>query len=171
MKHILLVEDNREIARNLTLLLRGEGYAVSAAETQARAVELGAAQQFDLALVDLNLPDGSGYAVCTALQQAGGVPVIFLTASGDEASVVTGLNMGAVDYVTKPFRPRELAAFRRRCAAPAAPRSFSRAACWKWTPTAALSASPDGRCRSRRWNTACSQLIPRRASWPSCKVS
>lgn len=110
MKHILLVEDDREISRNLALLLQGEGYAVSAAATQAQAIALAAAQRFDLALIDLNLPDGSGYAVCTALQQTQGVPVIFLTASGDEASVVTGLNMGAVDYITKPFRPRELVA-------------------------------------------------------------
>lgn len=110
MKHILLVEDDREISRNLTLLLQGEGFAVTAAPTQARAIALAGAQHFDLALIDLNLPDGSGYAVCTALQQVQGVPVIFLTASGDEASVVTGLNMGAVDYITKPFRPRELVA-------------------------------------------------------------
>ena len=110
MKHILLVEDDREISRNLMILLQAEGFAVTAAPTQARAVAAADAQRFDLALVDLNLPDGSGYAVCTALQQAGNVPVIFLTASGDEASVVTGLNMGAVDYVTKPFRPRELVA-------------------------------------------------------------
>lgn len=127
MKHILLVEDDREISRNLALLLQTEGYAVTAAPTRARAVALAGAQHFDLALVDLNLPDGSGYAVCTALQ---GVPVIFLTASGDEASVVTGLNMGAVDYVTKPFRPRELvariqAALRRTGSAP---RVFTRGA-------------------------------------------
>ena len=110
MKQILLVEDDREISRNLARLLRGEELFVVPAETQSRALELAVQQSFDLALVDLNLPDGSGYAVCTALQQEGGVPVIFLTASADEASVVTGLNMGAVDYITKPFRPRELVA-------------------------------------------------------------
>ena len=117
MKQILLVEDDREISRNLMLLLQAENFAVTAAATQSQAVSLAGTRRFDLALVDLNLPDGSGYAVCTALQQGGGVPVIFLTASGDEASVVTGLNMGAVDYITKPFRPRELAArgLRRRC--------------------------------------------------------
>ena len=110
MKQILLVEDDREISRNLMLLLQAENFAVTAAATQSQAVSLAGTRRFDLALVDLNLPDGSGYAVCTALQQGGGVPVIFLTASGDEASVVTGLNMGAVDYITKPFRPRELVA-------------------------------------------------------------
>lgn len=56
------------------------------------------------------MPDGNGFAVCTEIKQTQGIPVIFLTASGDEASVVTGLNMGADDYITKPFRPRELIA-------------------------------------------------------------
>lgn len=66
--------------------------------------------KFDLALVDISLPDGNGFAVCTEIKQTQNIPVIFLTASGDEASVVTGLNMGADDYITKPFRPRELIA-------------------------------------------------------------
>lgn len=63
-----------------------------------------------MALVDISLPDGNGFTVCTEIKQAQNIPVIFLTASGDEASVVTGLNMGADDYVIKPFRPRELIA-------------------------------------------------------------
>lgn len=66
--------------------------------------------RYDLALVDISLPDGNGFAVCTEIRQLQRIPVIFLTASGDEASVVTGLNMGADDYITKPFRPRELVA-------------------------------------------------------------
>ncbi len=66
--------------------------------------------RYDLALVDLSLPDGNGFAVCTEIRQLQNIPVIFLTASGDEASVVTGLNMGADDYIIKPFRPRELVA-------------------------------------------------------------
>ena len=69
-----------------------------------------AENRFDLALVDISLPDGNGFAVCTQIKQSQDIPVIFLTASGDEASVVTGLNIGADDYVTKPFRPRELVA-------------------------------------------------------------
>ncbi len=69
-----------------------------------------AKSRFDIALVDISLPDGNGFAVCTEIKQTQNIPVIFLTASGDEASVVTGLNMGADDYITKPFRPRELIA-------------------------------------------------------------
>lgn len=110
MKRIFLVEDDGEIAKNLTLLLKGEGYAVTHASTQWEAVQALAGNVFDLALVDVSLPDGNGFAVCTEIKQKQPIPVIFLTASGDEASVVTGLNMGADDYVTKPFRPRELIA-------------------------------------------------------------
>ena len=110
MKQVLLVEDDREIAKNLTRLLETEGFSVHHAPTQERAGVLLAAEPFDLALVDISLPDGNGFAVCTQVKQAQDIPVLFLTASGDEASVVTGLNMGADDYITKPFRPRELLA-------------------------------------------------------------
>ena len=110
MKQIFLVEDDKEIAKNLVLLLRSEGFAVTRAATQREAVSLLTENKFDLALVDISLPDGNGFAVCTEIKQTQNIPVIFLTASGDEASVVTGLNMGADDYITKPFRPRELIA-------------------------------------------------------------
>ena len=104
---ILIVEDDPGIARNLSLLLAGEGYGVAVADRQRAAIDTLHEQVFDLALVDVALPDGSGYAVCTAAKKAG-VPVIFLTASADELSVVTGLELGADDYVVKPFRPLEL---------------------------------------------------------------
>ncbi len=110
MKRIFLVEDDLKIAKNLSLLLRSEGFSVTCASTQGEAVDMLAAGRFDLALVDISLPDGNGFAVCTEIRQTQNIPVIFLTASGDEASVVTGLNMGADDYITKPFRPRELIA-------------------------------------------------------------
>ena len=63
-----------------------------------------------MALIDISLPDGNGFTICTEIKEKQDIPVIFLTASGDESSVVTGLNMGADDYITKPFRPRELIA-------------------------------------------------------------
>ncbi|NBH84216.1 DNA-binding response regulator [bacterium C-53] len=110
MKKIFLVEDDKTISKNLMLLLRSEGFAVSHASTQREAVDMLAESKFDMALVDISLPDGNGFAVCTEIKQMQNIPVIFLTASGDEASVVTGLNMGADDYITKPFRPRELIA-------------------------------------------------------------
>ena len=110
MKKIFLVEDDKTISKNLMLLLQSEGFAVSHASTQGEAIRMLAESRFDMALVDISLPDGNGFAVCTEIKQTQNIPVIFLTASGDEASVVTGLNMGADDYITKPFRPRELIA-------------------------------------------------------------
>ncbi|MEK4042644.1 response regulator transcription factor [Paenibacillus sp. FSL H8-0048] len=110
MPQILLVEDDQAIARNLLLLLRSEGFTVTHAATRSEAVGILGGHPFDLALIDIALPDGNGFTVYTEIKATREMPVIFLTASGDEASVVTGLNMGADDYITKPFRPRELIA-------------------------------------------------------------
>lgn len=110
MKQIFLVEDDKAIARNLIRLLRSEGFAVTHAPTRAQALAALAGNHFDLALVDISLPDGNGFTVCTEIKASQDIPVIFLTASDDESSVVTGLNLGADDYITKPFRPRELIA-------------------------------------------------------------
>ena len=110
MTRIFLVEDDKANAKNLTLLLRSEGFTVSHAATRGEASAMLAGNLFDLALVDIALPDGNGFTVCTEIKERYQIPVLFLTASGDEASVVTGLNMGADDYITKPFRPRELIA-------------------------------------------------------------
>lgn len=110
MKQIFLVEDDKEISKNLARLLHSEGFAVTCVSTQKEAVSMFLPDKYDLALIDLSLPDGNGFTVCTQIRQTHNIPVIFLTASGDEASVVTGFHMGADDYVTKPFRPRELVA-------------------------------------------------------------
>lgn len=110
MKRIFLVEDDKAIAKNLILLLRSEGFTVTHAPTRSETLAALAGNKFDLALIDISLPDGNGFTLCTEIKETQDVPVIFLTASGDEASVVTGLNMGANDYITKPFRPRELIA-------------------------------------------------------------
>mgnify|MGYP002569473583 CR=1 FL=1 len=110
MKQIFLVEDDREIAKNLIRLLCAEEFHVVHAATQREAVDLLERANWDLALVDISLPDGNGFAVYTEIKQKQDIPVIFLTAADNEASVVTGLNMGADDYIIKPFRPRELVA-------------------------------------------------------------
>ncbi|MFD1906754.1 response regulator transcription factor [Paenibacillus rhizoplanae] len=94
MPQILLVEDDQAIARNLMLLLRSEGFTVTHAATRSEAVAVLGGNPFDLALIDIALPDGNGFTVYTEIKATREVPVIFLTASGDEASVVTGLNMG-----------------------------------------------------------------------------
>lgn len=110
MKRIFLVEDDGKIAKNLVRLLQTEEFTVTHASTQTEAAKVLEENRFDLALVDISLPDGNGFAVCTEIKETQNIPVIFLTASGDESSVVTGLNMGADDYIIKPFRPRELLA-------------------------------------------------------------
>ena len=107
MHRILLAEDDDAIVRLLTDFLREEGFAVTAAAGERSAREALERERFDLALVDLQLADGSGFGVCAAAR-ARQLPVIFLTASSDESTVVSGFDMGADDYVAKPFRPREL---------------------------------------------------------------
>lgn len=108
MTKILLVEDDRGIVANLTEFLTAEGYDVKNASGQAAALETLASERFDLVLLDISLSDGNGFAVCSAVKSLYKVPVIFLTASGDEYSTVTGFELGADDYIPKPFRPREL---------------------------------------------------------------
>ena len=107
MKHILLVEDDPSIVAPLTEFLSGEDFRITPAVAQKEAEQLLLQSVFDLLLVDLALSEGSGFGVCAAAKQRG-LPVIFLTASADENSVVAGLDMGADDYISKPFRPREL---------------------------------------------------------------
>ena len=104
---LLLVEDDRSIVSNLTAFLNSEGFSVTAVSGQLDAETRLAEGSFDLVLADIALADGNGLAVCGIAKQKG-LPVIFLTASADETSVVTGLDMGADDYISKPFRPREL---------------------------------------------------------------
>ena len=108
MRRILIVEDERDIVKHLKVLLEEEGFSVTGAATRAEAQDALERQPFDLILLDLMLPDGSGYALCTEIRRREDTPVIFLTAMDDEASIVTGFNLGADDYITKPFKPMEL---------------------------------------------------------------
>lgn len=105
---ILMVEDDRTIAAGLEYSLTGEGYEVTVCQTAKSAREKIDESAFDLYLLDLSLPDGSGYDLCREIKRQGDLPVVFLTACDDEVNVVMGLDMGADDYVTKPFRIREL---------------------------------------------------------------
>ena len=108
MTRILLVEDDKGIVNGLTEFLKGEGFDVKSADGQAGALKLLEEYGFDLVLLDISLADGNGFTVCSAIKSEYGLPVIFLTASGDEYSTVAGFDLGADDYVPKPFRPREL---------------------------------------------------------------
>ncbi len=110
MAHILLVEDDKSIVTNLSEFLQKEGFSITAVDGQSKALALleESATEFDLMLLDVSLAEGNGFSVCRAAKSTTNLPVIFLTASGDEYSVVTGLDLGADDYISKPFRPREL---------------------------------------------------------------
>lgn len=108
MTKILLVEDDDQIASYLGELLRAEGFDTQIAGSKKEASECLLIQAFDLVLLDVSLPDGNGFSICAEIKREYEIPVIFLTASGDEYSVVAGLDMGADDYIAKPFRPREL---------------------------------------------------------------
>lgn len=105
---IIFVEDDRIIASGLKYSLEQEGYSVFHYTNVSDAESAIADIQFDFAILDLSLPDGSGYDLCKNLKSRGDIPVIFLTAIDDEVNVVMGLDMGADDYITKPFRIREL---------------------------------------------------------------
>lgn len=106
---VLVVEDDAAIVSALEELLAAEGYETASAARQDDAIALIERERFDVALLDVTLAQGTGFAVCAAAREkAPDMPVIFLTASDDEFSTVAGLDMGATDYIAKPFRAREL---------------------------------------------------------------
>ncbi|MBE5967393.1 MAG: response regulator transcription factor [Lachnospiraceae bacterium] len=107
-KKLLLVEDDTAIAMGLEYSLQQENYEVTVCSSAASAMERIALEEYDIALLDVSLPDGNGFDICKKLKIQGDTPVIFLTARDDEGSVVLGLDIGADDYITKPFRIREL---------------------------------------------------------------
>ena len=110
MSRVLLVEDDERLARILVRFLNAEGYATDHASGQADALRLFEEHQYDCVLLDISLKDGNGYSVCAAIKQLSDTPVIFITASADEACTVAGFEMGADDYIGKPFGTRELLA-------------------------------------------------------------
>ena len=107
---ILLLEDDNAIGIGLSYSLENEGYSVTVAKTVKQALDIIRSRVFTLYILDLTLPDGSGYDVCKAIKKQGDYPVIFLTAYDDEVNVVMGLELGADDYISKPFRVKELLA-------------------------------------------------------------
>ncbi len=108
MTKILIVEDDLSIVTNLKKYLNDEGFCVDSVSGQTEAMLKLSDNQYDLLLLDISLSDGNGFAICANVKASADIPVIFLTASGDEYSVVTGLDIGADDYISKPFRPKEL---------------------------------------------------------------
>ncbi len=105
---IFLLEDDEAIGIGLTYSLENEGYRVTLAKSVKEAEKIIDEKEFSLYILDLTLPDGSGYDVCKKVKAKGDLPVIFLTAYDDEVNVIMGFELGADDYISKPFRVKEL---------------------------------------------------------------
>lgn len=105
---IFLLEDDEAIGIGLTYSLENEGYRVTLAKSVKEAEKIIDEKEFSLYILDLTLPDGSGYDVCKRVKAKGDLPVIFLTAYDDEVNVIMGFELGADDYISKPFRVKEL---------------------------------------------------------------
>lgn len=109
-ERILVVDDEREITDLVALYLEGEGYQVQKCYTGTEAMAYVESKSFDLAVLDIMLPGASGLTVCRRIREKHNYPVIMLTAKGEETDKITGLALGADDYITKPFLPLELVA-------------------------------------------------------------
>ena len=104
MNNILLLEDDLSLITGLSLVFRKQGFGLEVARTLKEAEDLWADGKYDLLVLDVSLPDGSGFEFCQKVRQASKVPIIFLTASDEEMNIIMGLDMGGDDYITKPFK-------------------------------------------------------------------
>ena len=104
MKHLFFVEDDLSLINGLSFALNKQGYAVDVARTKQEAEALWLKEKFDLIILDVSLPDGSGYDLCRQIRQTSTVPIIFLTAADEETEIIMGLDLGGDDYITKPFK-------------------------------------------------------------------
>ena len=108
MKKILLIEDNEAIIMVLKYSLEQENFQVISAKTAKESKEKLDNKNIDIVLLDVSLPDGNGFEICKEIKEKNDIPIIFLTAQDEETSIVLGLDLGADDYIVKPFRTREL---------------------------------------------------------------
>lgn len=108
MKKILLIEDNEAIIMVLKYSLEQENFQVISAKTANESKEKLDNKNIDIVLLDVSLPDGNGFEICKEIKEKNDMPIIFLTAQDEETSIVLGLDLGADDYIVKPFRTREL---------------------------------------------------------------
>lgn len=104
MKRIFLLEDDLSLINGLTFALKKQGYEVTVARTTREADALWEKGMYDLAVLDVSLPDGSGFDFCRKLRQSSKIPILFLTAADEETDIIMGLDIGGDDYMTKPFK-------------------------------------------------------------------
>ena len=104
MKRIFLVEDDLSVINGLSFAIKKQGYMLDVARTFREADQIWAEGKYDLVVLDVSLPDGSGFDLCRRIRQTSKVPIMFLTAADEETDVIMGLDMGGDDYITKPFK-------------------------------------------------------------------
>ena len=104
MKQILLVEDDLSLINGLSFAIKKQGYEIAIARTSAEADVIWEEGKIDLIILDVSLPDGSGFDICSKIRQTSKVPILFLTAADEETDIIMGLDIGGDDYITKPFK-------------------------------------------------------------------
>ena len=103
MNKILLLEDDLSLINGLSFAFKKQGFELDIARTMKEADSIWAEEKYDLLVLDVSLPDGSGFDFCKKVRQTSKVPIIFLTAADEEINIIMGLDMGGDDYITKPF--------------------------------------------------------------------
>ena len=104
MKRILLVEDDLSLVNGLSFAVKKQGYLLDVAHTSSETDRLWEDGKYDLVILDVSLPDGSGFDICRTIRQTSKVPIMFLTAMDEETDIMMGLDIGGDDYITKPFK-------------------------------------------------------------------
>lgn len=104
MKHIFFVEDDFSLISGLSFAIKKQGYEIDVARTSLEAEALWTNGKYDLVILDVSLPDGSGYDLCKKIRKTSKVPIMFLTAADEETDIIMGLDIGGDDYITKPFK-------------------------------------------------------------------
>lgn len=142
MSRIMLLEDDLSLVNGLSFAFQKQGYALEIARTVADAEKLWRKGSFDLLVLDVSLPDGSGFEFCQEVQKTSSVPIIFLTASDEETSIIMGLDIGGDDYITKPFKLGGVGLAHQRPAAAGEglrhPADVANRALQQWHPSAAF---------------------------------
>ena len=104
MKRIFFVEDDLSLINGLSFAIKKQGYEIDVARTSIEAEQLWMNGKYDLVILDVSLPDGSGYDICQKIRKVSKVPIMFLTAADEETDIIMGLDIGGDDYITKPFK-------------------------------------------------------------------
>ena len=104
MKRIFFVEDDLSLINGLSFAIKKQGYEIDVARTGLEAEKLWMNGKYDLVILDVSLPDGSGYDICQKIRKVSKVPIMFLTAADEETDIIMGLDIGGDDYITKPFK-------------------------------------------------------------------